>query len=220
MSEWKKSAADIRQQNVDSVASSQKRARAPKHPLLEEDLALWFHKQEARSLIFTNDIPRAQAKRFAHQFNVPESFAFSDGWLTKFKSRHGIKRIVLHGGASSADPEEVQLARCSIRLIAADSQLDDIYNQDETGVFWRRLPMRTLATGKHAGRKKDQLRITLSLTCNASGTDKREFFLIGRAKPPRMIPKNFHPERYWGIRYRSNAKAWMMSAEFSSCAKF
>jgi hypothetical protein len=76
VSEWKKNAADIRQQNVDSVASSQKRARTPKHHMLEEALALWFPQQEARSLIVPNDILRAQAKRFAPQSMSPTLLLF------------------------------------------------------------------------------------------------------------------------------------------------
>lgn len=191
------------------------RARGPSHPDLEDALELWFRQQESRQLTLTNEMVRAQARRFAPQLNVPDTFSFSDGWLQRFKNRHGIRRITLHGEADSADQQHVQLARDNMKYIVEGYSLDDIYNQDETGVFWRQLPTRSLATGKRAGRKKDKQRVTASITCNATGTDKRELFIIGKANRPRCFPKGFRPERDWGVRYRNNSKAWMLSAEFS-----
>jgi hypothetical protein len=56
VSEWRESTAAIRKQNTALVASSHKGVRTPKHPLLQEALARWFHQQEACSLLVTNDI--------------------------------------------------------------------------------------------------------------------------------------------------------------------
>ena len=58
--------------------------------------------------------------------------------------------------------------------------------------MWKQLPTRKLATGNTAGRKKEKIRVTLSLTCNASGTDKGGLFLIGTAKklPTRIRPRD------------------------------
>lgn len=124
----------------------------------------------------------------------------------------------MHGEAASADLDGVKLAHENIRLIVSGYARDDIFNQDETGMFWWQLPSPTLATGNRAGRKKDKQRVTLSLTCNASGSDKHERFVICKTKRPRAFPKNFQPERDWGIRYRFNKKAWMTPNEFSSWA--
>jgi hypothetical protein len=70
---------------------------------------------------------------------VPESFAYSDGWLGKFKKGQGIKQIVKHGEANDADSHGVELARNAIPKIVNDGgyAAQDIYNQDETGQFWR-----------------------------------------------------------------------------------
>jgi hypothetical protein len=65
------------------------------------------------------------------------------------------------------------------------------YNQDESGLFWQQLPLRSHATGKKAGRKKDEQRVTVSFVCNASGSHKRALFLIGKAARPLSFPKNF-----------------------------
>ena len=78
--------------------------------------------------------------------------------------------------------------------------LDDVYNLDETGVFWRQVPQRTLATGKRAGRKKYIQRATASMKCSATGTGKQELFVIGKVKCPRCFPRAFQPELDWRIR--------------------
>jgi hypothetical protein len=65
----------------------------------------------------------------------------------------------------------------------------DIYNEDETGQFWRQVPQRSLATGKRAGRNKDKQRITVSLCCNATGTDKRELSVIASPNAHALLPE-------------------------------
>jgi hypothetical protein len=178
---------------------------------------LWFKQQEARDLPITDELLREQAKRFGPDSDVPSSFSYSAGWLVNFKKRHGIKQFVMHGEAYDANLNGVHLARSDIPQITRAYPAEDIYNQ-ETGQFWRQLPQRSLATGKRAGRKKDKQRVRTSLCCNATGTDKGEWF-IGKSKKPRSFPKTFQPERDWGIRYRNKNRAWMMSAEFSRWVK-
>jgi hypothetical protein len=78
---------------------------------------------------------------------------------------------------------------------------------------------RSLATNKRAGRKQDKQRITVLLCCSATGTDKRELFVMGKSKRPRSFPRTFQPERDWGIRDQHNSKAWMMAADLSNWIK-
>jgi hypothetical protein len=113
-------------------------ATASKNPnsrAIRAQLALWFRQQEARDQPITDESLGGQAKLFGPQFNVPESFAYSDGWHGKFKKRQGIKQIVKHGEANDADSHGVELARKAIPKIVNDGSYaaQDIYNQDETG---------------------------------------------------------------------------------------
>jgi hypothetical protein len=130
-----------------------------------------------------------------------------------------VKQVVLHGEAGDANEEGVALALNAVHKVVAKYSDEDIYNQDGTGGFCRQLPFRTLATGKRAGRKKDKQRVTVSLNCDAAGTDKRHLFIIGRSKRPRSFPKHFLPERDWRVRYRNNSSAWMMSADYQAWLK-
>jgi hypothetical protein len=132
-----------------------------------------------------DDMLRQQARRLGKEQGVVDKgqkrFSYSDGWLSGFKKRFGIKAEVLRGEAESAKPEAIALARGSVRLLLEGYSADDIFNQDETGVFCLQTPTRRLATGNRVGRKKDKLLITASLACNASGTEKAQHFLIFKA---------------------------------------
>jgi hypothetical protein len=64
----------------------------------------------------------------------------------------------MHGEAGSANQEEIELARRNLRLLLQEGgyEAENVYNQDESGAFWRQMPTRTLATGKRAGSKKEK----------------------------------------------------------------
>jgi hypothetical protein len=67
--------------------------------------------------------------------------------------------------ANDAYQQGIKLAQTSFRKIVLEEgyTADDIFNQDETGLFWRQVPTRTHATGKKVGRKKGKQRVTVSL---------------------------------------------------------
>jgi hypothetical protein len=60
----------------------------------------------------------------------------------------------------------------------------NVLNMDETGLYWKLSPNRTLATKASNRSKKSKDRITLALTVNATGTNKWEPWLIGKSENP------------------------------------
>jgi hypothetical protein len=160
--------------------------------------------------MFTDEPLVEQAKIFGTkaELRVPATFSYSKGWLDKFKKRKGIRSYKLHGESASlaeandADHEGVNLAQHHFRKIVLDGgyTADNIFNQDETELFWQQAPTRTHATSKKAGRKKDKQRVTVSLVCNASGSEKQGLFIVGKAKHPRSFHKSFQPNRDVGVR--------------------
>ena len=68
-------------------------------------------------------------------------------------------------------------------------------------------PDRGLADKKHSGVKGKKVRLTYVLTSNASGSEKRDPFVIGKAHKPRAFNKKSGADL--GFLYRNNAKAWM-----------
>ena len=91
-------------------------------------------------------------------------------------------------------------------------KLEDIYNMDETSLFYRLLPTSTLATGKAEGSKLSKERITIAL-CASSKGEMLKPVLIGKFAKPRCF-KSFNPLNF--VYYYYNQSAWITKAIFSS----
>lgn len=93
---------------------------------------------------------------------------------------------------------------------------EDIFNCDETALFYRLLPSRTLAVrgDKCHGGAASKERITILLCTNWTGSSKLTPLVIGKSKRPRCFPnlprnrEHFSPAVI-GCEYRHNKKAWM-----------
>lgn len=61
-------------------------------------------------------------------------------------------------------------------------ELKKVFNIDETGLFYRLLPDRSLTTAdSKKGVKTFKDRITVAMSCNADGTEKLQPFIIGKS---------------------------------------
>jgi hypothetical protein len=83
----------------------------------------------------------------------------------------------------------------------------DIFNCDETGLFWKMKPSRTISNGPVAGTKQSKDRVTVLFTCNSIGTEKLRPLFIHKYENPRAlknINKNSLPVNYYW-----NKKSWM-----------
>jgi hypothetical protein len=77
---------------------------------------------------------------------------------------------------------------------------------DETALYWKMAPDRTLATKAQAGGKKSKDRIAIALTSNANDSETFKPWIIGKSKNPRCF-KNIN-RRYLRITYRYNKTKW------------
>ncbi|ESK82225.1 major centromere autoantigen b [Moniliophthora roreri MCA 2997] len=143
-------------------------------------------------ILLTGDILRGKWKEFADLVGIPqdERLELSSGWLDKFKKRNGLKMHKRHGEAVSSSPiaienEHKRIQEIIDRLMKQGYKLQDIFNMDETGLFYVMTPDRGLADCKHAGVKGNKIRVTYALTTNADGSEKHPTFIIGKAFKPR-----------------------------------
>ena len=137
----------------------------------------------------------------------------SNGWLESFKARHNIRCAALSGEAADVDPTVVDDWEKRLETILEGYELEDIYNADKTGVFFRALPTKSLVVrGEQCSAgKKSKDRLTLLLACSATG-HKLKPLDIGKSKKPRCFKeKNIGA---LNIIYRHNNKAWMTSQLF------
>lgn len=75
-----------------------------------------------------------------------KDFKASNGWLDGFKARHDIVFKQPQGEAGDIDFEAVDNWRQTVlQQKLAEFNENDIFNVDETGLFWKLLPSKTLA---------------------------------------------------------------------------
>ena len=117
------------------------------------------------------------------------------------------------------DRENSDLVAALDKLYAIISKYDpeNVYNMDETGLFFRLLPKYTLLMpfeddSRTREKKKAKERLSLVVCANATGTHKIPGTLIEKTKFPACI-KN----REWPVKYISRNKAWM---DVSTCWKW
>ena len=122
-----------------------------------------------------------------------------------------MQQILLHGEGAEVDKEDPKLLAALDNLYATISRYDpeNVYNMDETGLFFRLLsrytllmPFEDLSTTR--GKKKAKERVSLVVCANATGTHKVPCTMIGKPKSPACSKK-----RQWPIKYFSQGKAWI-----------
>ena len=154
-----------------------------------------------------------KAKELADGLGIPDgTLKFSAGWLQKFKDRNGIRQQKLHGEASSANLAAIADSLPLLKSKCECYSLDRIYNMDETGLFYRLEPDRSLATQRLSGRKKNKERLTIALCANADGSHKLDPLIIGQSAKPRCFT-NVNLENI-SMTYCNNKKAWMLATIF------
>ena len=146
------------------------------------------------------------------------NYRFSAGWFARFKTRYNLRNIRLHGEAASADREAVDSFRENLKKLIIDEGYSpkQVYNADESGLFWKKMPSRTFVSqeeNKAAGFKVQKDRLTLLFAGNAYGDVKLKPMLVYRSKNPRAL-KNCDKEALPVI-WRHNKKAWITRREFT-----
>lgn len=182
-----------------------KKKRKPQHAEIEPQLLDFVHNQEEHGLL-SDDVLQAKANQLVGEEVVTMS------WIQRFKARHGVFLHIMHGEAGSVDTANLGQQRTVLMELLNQYNPHDIFNMNETALFYRMLPSQTLATRAIAGRKKDKARISIGLCCNLTGTEKLEPIVVNRAAKPRCfrgVNINDIP-----IKYFSNTKAWMTTKVF------
>ncbi|KAK1562050.1 hypothetical protein Q3G72_005338 [Acer saccharum] len=157
---------------------------------------------------------QTKAKEFLQKMSgeTNPEFNFSSGWLDRFKARHGIKSYRRFRESGSVVMENIEIALPGIRAKLNQFHWKDIYNMDETGLFFRLEVDHSLATKQLEGRKKDKERITIAVCCNGDGSDKVPLWIIGKNANPRCF-KHVNMSNL-NCHYRANKRAWMTGLLF------
>lgn len=177
---------------------------------MESALFEWQQRQQKADNTITGDILKEKAHQFwglLPQYRLIDEPKWSNGWLNGFKHRHCIRKFRRFGEGSSVDRASVEIELEELRNTLSAFLLQDIYNIDETGLFWKASPDGTLATERTSGTKVQKSRITANFTCNADGSHKLPIWFIGNAKLPRYFGRAGINISNLDIKWRSNKKA-------------
>jgi len=145
VSAWVKDEVEWREEWMHSNGGHKaKWACQTQHPEVAEMVELWVTKAMENNLLLTSEVLCQKWTKFADLAGVPddEHLSLSEGWLARFKVWNGLKQFKCHGDAASADLETVKTERkCIQELIDKYGyELRDIFNMDETGLFYGHVP--------------------------------------------------------------------------------
>ena len=149
-----------------------------------------------------------------------KEFVASDGWLWRFSKRHGIRELSLQGEKLSADKPAAECFIITFQDFVETNgcTLNQIFNCDETGLYYKLLSKKTLASHFEKcadGRKSQKERVTINACSNALGSIKLSLLLIGKAKNPRCF-KNVCRDSL-PVVYKNQSNAWVNTQIFANC---
>ena len=177
---------------------------------VDEELYEYFLKMRKKNAeICTNDL-KSKSLEIAIGKNYTD-FKASNGYIRCFKSRYNIQFKDLRGEAGSVDTSITNDWFNKIKTILKDYASEDIYNLDETGLFYRAQKGRTFVTGKESndknlrGMKKSKDRLTVLVGASMSG-EKLPLLVIGKSLSPYCLRRSSVPDNTF---YRSQPSAWM-----------
>nr|XP_050023826.1 tigger transposable element-derived protein 4-like [Dermacentor andersoni] len=168
------STAIVKAGAISSHADQRKRVRDSLYADVEEALYQWFITTRAHNVPISGPILATKAKNFAFLLGRP-NFEPGGGWIQRFKERHGIVYKNVVGEAASLDTQaKQQWLQTKLPSVLERYAEKDIYNCDETALFFQMLPSKThaLKGDRCPGGKHSKLRVTVLLCVSMDGSHR------------------------------------------------
>lgn len=220
--DWRKNRKNIESYSVtvesEKSLKNRKTLKKPKQELLDDAMWVWFCQERRKGTPLSGPIIKEKAFILQKKLEGDGEFTASEGWLHRWKTRHGVRNVAISGEKLSADDEAAKEFVLKFKKIVEENELtpDQVYNIDETGLNYRMLPKKTLAATNESvqGTKLAKERLTIATCSNANGTHKLPLFVIGKSQKPRAF-KNINLSSL-PVYYRNQKSAWMDCALFKS----
>ncbi|UYV77448.1 hypothetical protein LAZ67_15001048 [Cordylochernes scorpioides] len=203
---------------VDSTEKDVKKFSQVKNPLYEnvdKAVNIWYESRRLSGVPICGVELQTAASHFASKLNNP-TFKASGGWLSRYRARHNLKNKKVVGEALSADEDAANRFKDDFHKLMTDEKYEQfqIYNADETGVYWKSLPDNSQVKNANSasGHKQSKDRLSVLLCANADASHKNVLAVVGKSKRPRAI-KNIIDRM--PVHYYSSHKAWFNQSIFS-----
>ncbi|XP_045117287.1 tigger transposable element-derived protein 2-like [Portunus trituberculatus] len=150
---------------------------------LDSALIQWFKLLRAGNVPVSGEMIMAQAKIFHAELDLQYDCKYSQGWLQKFKTRHGITLHRICGEKSIADKDAATKFVNEFAQFIAQEKLtpEQVCNADETALYWRRLPGKTLTqeTEQECTGSKDRVSV-LGCIMQGDGSSPQPLHVVDR----------------------------------------
>ena len=162
--------------------------------MVDEKVVQFINFASSERLPASMPLIQARAKLAAENLGIT-TFKASSGCLMRFLRRSSVQlSFKLRGKGDSSLPVGHAGYMSSLQEITARSSACNIYNMDESGLFYRMESRKTYLTGCENPREtrgtslmKHKDRITIVVACNADGSHDLPPRYIGNAKNPRSF---------------------------------
>ncbi|XP_004590685.2 tigger transposable element-derived protein 2 [Ochotona princeps] len=200
-----------------SGLSKRKSMKSSTYEELDRVMIEWFNQQKTDGIPVSGTICAKQAKFFFDALGMEGDFNASSGWLTRFKQRHGIPKAAGKGTKLKGDETAASEFCGNFQEFVERENLqpEQIYGADQTGLFWKCLPARTLALDTEQSTseyRSSRERIIIMCCANATGLHKLNLCVVGKAKKPRAFKGTDLANL--PVTYFSQKGAWMERSVF------
>ena len=133
-------------------------------------------------------ILKKKASKYARELGI-ETFKVSNGWFDRWKGRHGFVFKTVSGEAKSCTADmTASWEATTLPTILTNYQLQNIFNADKFGLFYKALPDKSLhlKSEKCIGGKHNKVCLSGMAAANGEGK-KLPMFVIGKSVKPRCF---------------------------------
>lgn len=192
--------------------------------VVEKALVEWFEERKNEGVTVTGGMLIDQAKIFQKKLNPAIELKYSQGWLGKFKNRHGIR---LYDEKKTTDSEPsftfsdstdftednffnplnseavIKFKKMFSDTVSDEAlHLEQIYSASETTVHWRQMPKDIFAYEQDNERGKSEEQIAVFSCFNAAGSHRCKLLVVSDNPKPKAL----NGVKVLPIIYRSNEK--------------
>ncbi|GFW57037.1 jerky protein homolog-like [Trichonephila clavipes] len=144
---------------------------------VDNALHIWFTQERQRGTPLSGPIIQEKAIQLNKLMNSDASFSASIGWLDRWKKRLGVRQLTITGEKLSSDFDAAKEYVTTFANLIAEGNYSpqQIYDADETGLNFRALPKKSLASQEEKsapGYKMSKDRVTLMACSDAFGTEE------------------------------------------------
>jgi len=141
---------------------------------------------------------RQKAEDLAKKMGI-EKFIVTEGWFRHWKKRENIVYKQTYGEQKDADFSTAEnWIKTEWPKIISEYTPDNVYNADETGLFYRALPEHTYLFKKENAKGYKTLKERITVLCCASMSGKKQKLLVIRKN---KNPRCFKSEKYLPVDY-------------------